>query len=460
MNLPSPASTDLAVSHAWLREDGEIFSPSPDWVERFGPGNAFLDALFAGVRERVVRHEGAGLSLANVRVEGHPGLWFIWIAAGPQPQILVLPQQDRGVDTQDADFTRFVSELAHEVNNPLAFGLPAAREAATALAEGNPSSADLAPQVALALRALERVDEVVSNLRAFRPQGLTDEKFDLNVRVVETVEMLRQTAPDVRYRYDLAAVPAVLGHHAYLGQVLLNVLKNATSAVRSVGDEHKGEIRVSTWVDGERVYIRVRDNGPGIPEVIRDRLFQPFVSRRVGGTGLGLSVCANLLRYMGGGIRALPADGRGACFQIRLRAATDGELHAPKVSETPAVYTPPETVLIVDDERFVRRVIDRALGADRVHFAANGKEAVDWLKKGLDVNLVVCDRSMPVMTGEDVFRWIANHRPALASRFLFVSGLREQAAFGTTGGPVVLQKPFSVEDLRAAARRLLVTAGG
>jgi signal transduction histidine kinase len=101
-----------------------------------------------------------------------------------------------------------------------------------------------------------------------------------------------------------------------LVRTLQNLLNNA---VESFGDK-KGKIAFSAQLaDAKTLEIRVADNGPGIPEAIRDRLFEPFVTAaKKGGTGLGLAIAQTVIEAHGGSISCSPRDGGGAAFTILL----------------------------------------------------------------------------------------------------------------------------------------------
>jgi signal transduction histidine kinase len=94
-----------------------------------------------------------------------------------------------------------------------------------------------------------------------------------------------------------------------------------------------GKLRITARVEGARVYIDVADNGPGIPEGVRDRLFEPFVTQRASpdhddgterkGTGLGLCICRDLVRAAGGTIGVDSTPGQGATFHLSLPKADE-----------------------------------------------------------------------------------------------------------------------------------------
>jgi C4-dicarboxylate-specific signal transduction histidine kinase len=108
-------------------------------------------------------------------------------------------------------------------------------------------------------------------------------------------------------------LPAVIGVEDHLEHALLNLMVNALEAF---GDQLRGRISVGAELDGARVTLRITDDGPGVPEKIRHRLFEPFTTtKRDGpGAGLGLPVARILLGWYGGNVRYLPNDGPGGSF--------------------------------------------------------------------------------------------------------------------------------------------------
>ena len=109
-----------------------------------------------------------------------------------------------------------------------------------------------------------------------------------------------------------------------LQQVFSNLLSNSVEAMASVG----GQLRVSATTVGSNVEVIVEDTGPGIPEHLRGKVFEPFYStkRDRGGTGLGLSISAEIVRRNGGELTIeAPKDGIGARFLVRLRSSSAGD---------------------------------------------------------------------------------------------------------------------------------------
>ncbi|HEX9288158.1 MAG TPA: ATP-binding protein, partial [Anaeromyxobacteraceae bacterium] len=116
-------------------------------------------------------------------------------------------------------------------------------------------------------------------------------------------------------------LPPVLADPDGLHQVLVNLLVNAVSAVAEGG---RVGVRARPGGDGgAQVALEVHDDGPGVPEALRERIFDPFFTTRPDGTGLGLAVCARIVAAHGGDIRVGQGPLGGACFTVQLPAATE-----------------------------------------------------------------------------------------------------------------------------------------
>ena len=98
-------------------------------------------------------------------------------------------------------------------------------------------------------------------------------------------------------------------------QVLVNLIRNGMEAMQAV---ERRELFISTTADGDFAEVTVRDSGPGLPKNVQERLFQPFVTTKENGMGIGLSICQSIVEAHGGSIRALSDDSPGAAFRFRV----------------------------------------------------------------------------------------------------------------------------------------------
>jgi CheY-like chemotaxis protein len=221
---------------------------------------------------------------------------------------------------------------------------------------------------------------------------------------------------------------------------------------------------VDTSTDGEQVFLAVQDNGRGIPEELRARIFRPFVSTKGRqGTGLGLYLSRQIAREAGGDLAVMSAPGGGARFVLSLPIAISAEYPLPPRPPTPTPV-PGQTplnglrVLLVDDEEALRRPLGKYLrrrGAD-VTEAGDGKAALAALQvSGVDV--IVADLRMPRMDGLEMYSALEATRPDLALRLVFLSGdLSELSAAGRLQIPNdrILLKPVDLKTLEETVTRV------
>ncbi|WNG43078.1 hypothetical protein F0U60_02440 [Archangium minus] len=313
----------------------------PWWAASWawGLGVLLLGACVAGV----VRWRGLALKRENVELERLVQARTAELERAREKVIQVEKLSAMG---------QLLARLSHEINNPLTAihnNLPPVREYFEQMEEVlrlcrerlsvHPEDAEVVerlwkevdidfvlqdtPEALEAMRhATERIRSIQADLRAFlrgdRPRLEPD---DLNQMVQETAELVRRSLPrGARVEVRCGEVPRFSFHKGQLGQVLLNLMRNAFDAM---GNE--GEVRVSTAVRDGMVELVVADDGPGIPLELRERIFEPFFSTKdVGkGSGLGLAICQQIVTENHGGTLALDTSvARGACFRVRLPLAT------------------------------------------------------------------------------------------------------------------------------------------
>jgi len=263
-----------------------------------------------------------------------------------EPGSVVLVLQDasaaRALDRQLAfrgaarSVTGMAAVLAHEVKNPLS-GIRGAAQ----LLEGSVAEPDR--ELTLLIRdEADRIRDLVDRMEMFGEKPI--ERSPVNIhRVLERVRKLAQTGFAAHVRFTEAydpSLPPVWGNRDQLVQVLLNLVKNAAEAVTNADTPH-GEIMLATaYQHGMRVAIpgsrtrldlplmvSVRDNGAGIPEDIRPHLFEPFVTSKPSGNGLGLALVAKIIGDHGGLIEVDSRPGRTE-FRLHLPVIVDEESDA------------------------------------------------------------------------------------------------------------------------------------
>jgi len=256
-----------------------------------------------------------------------------------------------------------------------------------------------------------------------------------------------------------ADLPAVVADADQLGQVLLNLIVNAQHALAQV--EPPRLVRIETGCSAAGIWLRVADNGIGVPESNRARIFDAFVTTKAEGVGigLGLAVSRAVAIEHGGNLRlevASPFD-RGASFRLDL-PLQPVRLDAPPPQAGPTDATPSTgRVLVVDDEPELTAMMRDALEAAgyEVATAESGAVALALLDEAR-FDVVISDLRMPDMDGCALWRTIRERHGELAQRFVFVTGdtLSPLASdFRRESGADGLDKPFTASDLVQRVQR-------
>ncbi len=355
---------------------------------------------------------------------------------------------------------RMISGVAHELNNPLTSIMGYAQLLRVAVPEGK--VAERAERLESEAR---RCQKIVKNLLSFaRRREVKHGSLSLN-EVVESVLALmgyQLRVDGVTVKTDLCAdLPALVGDHHHLQQVLVNLLTNACQAIRS--ESSSGTITVRTRFDEKSAVLEVQDDGPGIPEAVRAKIFDPFFTTKPEGqgTGLGLALVYGIVRDHGATIEALKDIREGACFRVVFPVAKrEAETAEPREEETAGVMPEPATVLVVDDEEPLAQMICESLREDghEATFVPDAEAAVEVATER-EFDLVIADLRMPGVGGEALYEQLTHAQPRLSGRLLLTTGDTAGDVIEKVGkrtGCVVLAKPFDVETLHRAVRDRLV----
>ena len=220
-----------------------------------------------------------------------------------------------------ADLGAVASGLAHEIRNPLNslyINSQILAEMLTALPETTDRKEELLALARANMKVTRRLNDILSEfLRFARPTAAEFVVADLNRVVADTLRFLEVDFARRGIELDSSFYPEPLPLFAdekQLRQVLLNILLNAEEAM----DKEQKAIRVTTGSERGRPFVRVTDNGRGIPREVRKQIFQLFFSTRKNGTGLGLPIVRKIVREHGGKIGIRSREGRGTTVTISL----------------------------------------------------------------------------------------------------------------------------------------------
>jgi two-component system NtrC family sensor kinase len=383
---------------------------------------------------------------------------------------------------------QLVSGVAHELNNPLA----AIVAFSQLMRRDERLPADLQRDAELLVQEADRTRRIVQNLLDFARQR-PPERHPTSVAALVDSILALQSYQIAAARIDLSvdvpdALPLIDVDRSQMQQVLLNLTLNAIQAVGARGTG--GHV----WINARRVVsdddpllrITVSDDGPGIPDDARSRLFLPFYTTKPPGegTGLGLSVSFGIVAGHGGRLQFEPRPGGGATFIVELPVSTrdrperrqgiavggardrstgpaqnavgrglapHGTASKLQVAPTAGTGAAARRVLVLDDEPAIRAFLGKALrlaSLDAV-VVAQGREAIERCRAETFAAVLV-DHRMPGMSGTEVFEAVVALRPELAERFVFMSGdvlNPELRDFATKHDVALLAKPFDVDTV-------------
>lgn len=368
--------------------------------------------------------------------------------------------------------------VAHEINNPLTYLLVNLEHVLRRLRAVGASDEPMAellggihddglPGLVLSLQhateGAHRIRRVVGDLLTFA-QGSVDSRGLVDVRSI-LASAMHLAWHEIRHRgrltQILAEVPPVEANEARLGQVFLNLLVNAAHAIPE-GQADRHEVNVKTFTDEQgNAVVEVGDTGTGIAPENLPRVFDPFFTTKGhGAAGLGLAIAHGTIKSLGGDITVESGLGKGTTFRVVLRPAERwrARLAPASAREAPDSKGPPRRrVLLVDDERLVGEAIARALSVDHdAEVVTDASQALTRIDAGEDYDVILCDVTMPVMTGMELYAEVMRRDPKVAGRFVFMTGgtfsPRARAFVESVANPC-LDKPVDMNRLRSLVAR-------
>lgn len=360
--------------------------------------------------------------------------------------------------------------IAHDFNNLLAAILGNAELAATQI----PDDSSAHPYIQHILSASRRAAELIRQMLAYSGRGRFElRRLNASKAVEEMGELLRVSmAKKTRVRFEFGdALPEIEVDPAQFNQVVMNLITNANEALH----DREGDVSVSTGLiladhdylsacvcdddveAGPFVYVEVSDSGSGMDAETLARIFDPFYSTKFTGRGLGLSAVLGIVRGHNGAIRVDSETGKGTTMRVLFPAlGSFAETPSPVVIDG---WRGQGLVLVADDEEPVRAMTCAQL--ESMGFATvqadDGTTAIARALENADsLVLAVLDLTMPELDGDEAARQILAANPSLP--IVLASGYSAQdlsKRLRDQPNVLLLQKPFSLADMKATVRAAL-----
>ncbi len=355
--------------------------------------------------------------------------------------------------------------VAHELNNPLSVIIGQA----TLLTEGSqePKVITRAEKI---FKAADRCSRIVKSFLALARRKPPERRsIELNSIINNALELLgyQIKMENVEVVLDLdAKLPEVNGDGDQLTQVITNLVLNAAQAMQNWNGKRRLTIN-SRSDDNKHVVVKVIDTGPGIAPEIRSRIFEPFFTTKssLGGTGVGLSLCINIVESHGGRLLLEETKGGGATFTIQLPMAQADQQTSSEAAQETIELPPHLKILLVDDEIEIAQTLADLLEPEghKIDIAINGAVALQKVRQS-PYDVIVSDLRMPVLDGPGLHAALAKELPQYIHKIIYVTGdtlsAHVQAFLNENPVPVV-EKPYRLSDVRHAIAALLKeNAGG
>ncbi len=363
----------------------------------------------------------------------------------------------------------FIATMSHELRTPLAVIIGNSGLLRPCLVN-DPEGEKLRQAIKVSGQSLLALVNDVLDMTKMEAGKLTivDGFYNLQRLVEEMEAMFAFSVEDAGLQLEVECTvePTCLlqGDEQRIRQILVNLLNNAIKFT------HQGRVQLRVSVVGERLQFEVRDTGIGIDPDTVGQLFNRFqqadssISRRFGGTGLGLYISRNLAERMGGEITVESVPGEGSCFCLLLpyqysEQCLEEGLELQEHSSTAALSA---KLLMAEDtpllQQLGRRILER-MGCT-VTIVGNGLEAVESATRQR-YDLILMDLQMPEMDGIEATRQLREHGVETPIVALTANVLQEhREAFDQAGGSGFLTKPIDEQELRQVVDRSLETQAG
>jgi PAS domain S-box-containing protein len=351
--------------------------------------------------------------------------------------------------------TQMASGIAHDFNNALS----TIRGFSDLLLENPEKLCDVktAKKYLTYIRKVtDNASQTVRRMRKFyRPRRDEDHRpVNLNRIVKEAIAMsmpkwqgrAQAADPQIELTEDLGDIDSISGNEVEIHDMITNLIFNAVDAL-----PEGGNITLRTRQDDDTVIMEIGDNGLGMSENVLEHCMEPFFSTKHNGTGLGLAIAKSVVERHGGEISVESQEGEGTTFRIWLPVARKAEKPI-TTEEDNADIARGLRILVIEDNEEQRELMQEYLNIDNhdVELADNGHEGITRFMDGW-YDLVITDRAMPGMSGDEVARQIKHYAPD--KNIIMLTGfgdMMEATERKPKGVDLILSKPVTLEKLRKA----------
>jgi two-component system, NtrC family, sensor kinase len=351
----------------------------------------------------------------------------------------------------------FAAGIAHEFNNLLA-GMLGYAQLGLATDEADTKNESLK----VVVDTCKRGKSITSSLLTFsRRQAPRRELADIYEAVQGTLTLMEIELKKFNIAVErmINPVPMTICDAGQISQVFLNLLTNARDAMKPDG----GTLTVTLDNDDKTIILSVSDTGSGIPEAIRDKIFEPFVTTKgalggsaTPGTGLGLSVSYGIVQSHGGAFEVVSEEGKGTTMTIRLPILTDPftALQVVDADQQTQEQLPSLRLLVVDDDQTIARSLQGLLqkAGHSAEIVADASAAIQQYRTdGFD--MVLTDLQMPGMSGIELMGELRAYDPDVILLALTGQSMDAQIEQARTAGALsVLRKPVEINEVIEAMR--------
>ncbi len=447
------------VEAAWScsHEDGSPYPASEQ------PSMRALQTGLPVDRDRVVVHRPDGrrsLLEVNSRPVKHPGDGRIVGSVATFQDVteeIRMQEVSERISRHERLLTTgtLAAGVGHEINNPLSFIIGNVdfllEEIPGPGTGGGVMLTDDFRTLLVEVRdGAERIRRIVKGLRLLVQEGAPVAPTNVSDVIQQSIAMAMHTLrPCARVEWKAESTLPVLADEARLTQLLVQLLMNAGQCFAK-NVPGRNLVSVRAFPEGGKMIVTVTDNGPGIAPEVLPRIFDPFFTTRPAGCGLGLglTIAHTLATNFAGDLTCESEFGKGAAFRLVLPL-----LGLDSTSTEPGM----PRILVVDDDLAILAALEFMLEADyRVESMTDPREAVHLLTRR-DFDVVLCDLTMPYMTGLELHAAVRAQRPRQADRFVFITGGTGRAAADEVlqGLPnLCLRKPLRAAELKAVIDRV------